>query len=275
MDQMTIKTPKPKYRLYWCLLEFIDWRYSQSMFGYFQSLLWTGAPLTSHWLYPPPPIPPSLCEWVRGMSPVLFIKTWERGLYRARAPLLWPGRGLQGDVVYLCWPIAPLYVSPNAREGESCGVSANEYSCTGAQINFGDLAPYLTSVARQRLFSEPYMTVHFSHLFIDCTGYNPCMEAFVLRWRQNKKSENPVTGRPKWWKYNILISCSCAFSCFASYFFILFIYLLRDLTCGLQGDEGDGRGAGATLDQWTACNTKTNSTSLPGTYHLFLMRKLN
>ncbi len=26
-----------------------------------------------------------------------------------------------------------------------CGVSANEYSCThGAQINFGDLTPYLT-----------------------------------------------------------------------------------------------------------------------------------
>jgi hypothetical protein len=30
-------------------------------------------------------------------------------------------------------------------EGGSCGVSANEYSCAhGAQINFGDLSPYLT-----------------------------------------------------------------------------------------------------------------------------------
>jgi hypothetical protein len=30
-------------------------------------------------------------------------------------------------------------------EGGSCGVSASEYSCThGAQINFGDLTPYLT-----------------------------------------------------------------------------------------------------------------------------------
>ncbi len=29
--------------------------------------------------------------------------------------------------------------------GGGCGVSANEYSCThGAQINFGDLTPYLT-----------------------------------------------------------------------------------------------------------------------------------
>jgi hypothetical protein len=35
-------------------------------------------------------------------------------------------------------------MSPNAGGG-ACGVSANMYSCThGAQINFGDLAPYLT-----------------------------------------------------------------------------------------------------------------------------------
>jgi hypothetical protein len=29
-DQITIKTPNPKCRLYWFLIEFIDWRYSQS-----------------------------------------------------------------------------------------------------------------------------------------------------------------------------------------------------------------------------------------------------
>jgi len=34
-------------------------------------------------------------------------------------------------------------MSPNA--GGGCGVSANKYSCAhGAQINFGDLSPYLT-----------------------------------------------------------------------------------------------------------------------------------
>ncbi len=33
-------------------------------------------------------------------------------------------------------------MSQNAVEGGSCGASANEY--TGAQINFGDLTPYLT-----------------------------------------------------------------------------------------------------------------------------------
>jgi hypothetical protein len=27
MDQINIKTPNPKCRLYWCLIEFIDWRY--------------------------------------------------------------------------------------------------------------------------------------------------------------------------------------------------------------------------------------------------------
>jgi hypothetical protein len=36
------------------------------------------------------------------------------------------------------------------REGEgSCGAPAKEYSCThGAQINFGDLTPYLTYVCK-------------------------------------------------------------------------------------------------------------------------------
>ncbi len=30
----TIKTPNPEWRLYWCLIEFIDWKYSQScIFG--------------------------------------------------------------------------------------------------------------------------------------------------------------------------------------------------------------------------------------------------
>jgi hypothetical protein len=34
-------------------------------------------------------------------------------------------------------------MSPNAGGRGSCGVSANEYSCThGAQINLGDLTPY-------------------------------------------------------------------------------------------------------------------------------------
>ncbi len=46
MDQITIKTPNPKKcRHFWCLIEFIDWRYSQSCW-YFRPLLWTSASLT-------------------------------------------------------------------------------------------------------------------------------------------------------------------------------------------------------------------------------------
>ncbi len=33
-------------------------------------------------------------------------------------------RGLQRDVVYLGWPMAPSYMSPNAREWGSCGFKA-------------------------------------------------------------------------------------------------------------------------------------------------------
>ncbi len=56
MDQITIKTPNPKCRLYLCLIEFIDWRYSLS-FWYFRPLLWTSAPLTFSLVHLPPPPP--------------------------------------------------------------------------------------------------------------------------------------------------------------------------------------------------------------------------
>jgi hypothetical protein len=45
--------------------------------------------------------------------------------------------------------VAPSYMSTNAGEGggESCGVSANEYSCAlRAQINSGDQTPYLSKL---------------------------------------------------------------------------------------------------------------------------------
>ncbi len=62
-------------------------------------------------------------------------------------------QGLQRDVVYLCWPIAPQYTSPNAGEwgGGGWRVAGSQPMSTavhitwhGAQINFGDLTPYLT-----------------------------------------------------------------------------------------------------------------------------------
>ncbi len=52
MDQITIKTPNPSFRLYWCLIEFIDWRYSQS-FGVFDPS-YKLAPL--YLLSPPAPL---------------------------------------------------------------------------------------------------------------------------------------------------------------------------------------------------------------------------
>jgi hypothetical protein len=54
----TIKTPNPNYSLYWYLIEFIDWRYSQSCW-YFRPALWTFVPLTLSLVssFPPPPLP--------------------------------------------------------------------------------------------------------------------------------------------------------------------------------------------------------------------------
>ena len=48
MDQITIKTPNSKCRLSWCLIEFIDWGYSQSCWYFRPSC--KQAPLSSHWL---------------------------------------------------------------------------------------------------------------------------------------------------------------------------------------------------------------------------------
>jgi hypothetical protein len=53
IDEETINKQNPKCRLYWCLIKFIDWRYSQSCW-YFRPLLWTVAPLPSLWPSPPP-----------------------------------------------------------------------------------------------------------------------------------------------------------------------------------------------------------------------------
>jgi hypothetical protein len=39
MDRISIRTPNPKFRLYWCLIEFIDWRYSQSCWLVFSTPL--------------------------------------------------------------------------------------------------------------------------------------------------------------------------------------------------------------------------------------------
>ncbi len=50
-------TANPKCRLYWCIIELVDWSNSQSCW-YFQPLLWTSAPLTFSMVHLlPPPFP--------------------------------------------------------------------------------------------------------------------------------------------------------------------------------------------------------------------------
>jgi hypothetical protein len=78
---------------------------------------------------------------------LLLSKNPLTSLYRAGPWPVWlHPKGLQGDVVYLCWPVAPS--SPNARGGGIAGSqpvgAAVHITWHGAQINFGDLPPYLT-----------------------------------------------------------------------------------------------------------------------------------
>ncbi len=60
MDQITLKIPNPKCRLYWCLIELIERRYSQSCW-YFLPLLWISAPLTFSMNHLPP-LPCTVCN---------------------------------------------------------------------------------------------------------------------------------------------------------------------------------------------------------------------
>ncbi len=83
----------------------------------------------------------SVQEW-SGSTDTAGEIYWQEGWGRVRE--------LQGDVVYLGWPIAqrPLYESKCGGMGKGCGVSAIEtvvhITWHGAQINFGDLTPYLS-----------------------------------------------------------------------------------------------------------------------------------
>ncbi len=82
--------------------------------------------------------------------------------------------GVYKDVVYLGWPIAPSYTSPNADGGGSCGVSANEYSCvhhvtwspnklwrSNSIFNLWvDLSPFTLTAIAQRIKSSPLVAGH-------------------------------------------------------------------------------------------------------------------
>ncbi len=114
-----------------------------------------------------------LSFFVRGRFFVFLVWTRSGSTIILRSSPVFPGS--QTYVVYLGWPIAPSYVSPNAEEGREvvCMVlSANECSCAlGAQVNFQDLTP------------TPYLTYGFPHrccsaknfgTFSGTVWINPC-----------------------------------------------------------------------------------------------------
>ncbi len=75
-------------------------------------------------------------------------------------------KGLQGDMIYLSWPIcnsAPRIWAQMRGRGGLRGLSPGEQLCKGAQIKFGDLTPYLTSVSTffsRQLFSLKNLKIY-------------------------------------------------------------------------------------------------------------------
>ncbi len=94
------------------------------------------------------------------------------------------GDDLQGDLVYLSWPIAPHVSEPKCGGGGIFEVqpmrTAVHITWLGAQINFGDLTPYLTYgedvpqdclIAQRVVKCESILNIHVK--LIDCkTGLN-------------------------------------------------------------------------------------------------------
>ncbi len=83
-------------------------------------------------------------------------------------------RGSQRDGVYLGWPIEPK----REVEGWGCGVSANEYSCAhGAQMNFGDLTPYLTYASYIHILAGNFLWTVSWHQLTNLTSSNTFMKS--------------------------------------------------------------------------------------------------
>ncbi len=114
-----IKTPNPKCRLYWCLIE---WRYSQSCW-YFRPLWWTSAPPTFLGSPTPPPLP----VWISTGVRYVFIQCVTGGiglcgeqiqeLYTTRLPdsepakfLYYPNKNLEGEGASDRWTPAAKYL---------------------------------------------------------------------------------------------------------------------------------------------------------------------
>ncbi len=120
-------------------------------------------------------LPP--CVWSLRLPPCAFVR---RFLLASGVCCLilvsWVFGFLLVSGVYLGWPIASSYMSPNAGGGGSCGVSANEYICTGAPINFGDLTPYFTYALYS--FYRLYLFLHVQ-TYLVWDKLNLCKDEYI------------------------------------------------------------------------------------------------
>jgi len=67
-------------------------------------------------------------------------------------------------------------------KGGGCGVSANEYSCAhGAQINFGDLTPYLNYVEKDLALHPKWDATMFESPTVPCVASSPTSD----RWHHS------------------------------------------------------------------------------------------
>ncbi len=86
-------------------------------------------------------------------------------------------------------------MNPNAGGWERCGASANEYSCAhGAQINIGDLTPYLTY--RCNAPAKYWCFDHTGHLGGFGFPVNPFLSAFQLSDRSGNSGRPSHSGCP-------------------------------------------------------------------------------
>ncbi len=163
-------------------------------------------------------------------------------------------RGLQRDVVYICWPIAPpRNTSPNAGGGGSCGASANEYSCAHhvkwSQNNCGDLPPHLTyvwdflQVLCRKIFPRPLHTeslvvgnfsspclgaktvYKYGNSVLYCHKHWPNWQSFFRHQYKDLGSVGPYS-----WFYDCgSLYIFCIYSMYICMFVCLYVWLLTQL----------------------------------------------
>ncbi len=115
-------------------------------------------------------------------------------------------KGLQRDVVFYGWPIAPSNMSPNAGgRGGIAGFWPMSTAVHRGPINFGDLTPYLTYVLHKHILKKsPWKSYSTALLYLQYlvlrnsevkfgTFYKTCTR---VKGR-NRGSEVPERSNPK------------------------------------------------------------------------------